>query len=86
MTLSGCGSDDDSGSFHRDRQDSDHQGCDHQSLVKTVVVGSPAVDADIKQLKRAVDLHCPVLDDLRAPIPVELSWRRAELPQKKIRQ
>jgi putative redox protein len=49
-----------------------------QRIVGTVVVGSPAVDADIERLKRTVDLRCPVLDDLRAPIPVELSWRRAD--------
>jgi hypothetical protein len=46
-----------------------------------VVVGSPAGDTDIERLKRAADLHCPVLDDLRAPIPVELSWRRADAPR-----
>jgi hypothetical protein len=39
-------------------------------------VDSPAADADIERLKRAVDLHCPVLDDLRAPTPVALIWRR----------
>jgi uncharacterized OsmC-like protein len=49
-----------------------------QHIVGTVVVGSPAGDADIERLKRAADLHCPVLDDLRTPIPVELSWRRAD--------
>jgi putative redox protein len=49
-----------------------------QRIVGTVVVGSPAMDADIERLKRTVDLRCPVLDDLRAPIAVELSWRRAD--------
>jgi putative redox protein len=49
-----------------------------QHIVGTVVVGSPAMDADIERLKRTVDLRCPVLDDLRAPVPVELSWRRAD--------
>jgi putative redox protein len=41
-----------------------------------VLVDSPAADADIERLKRTVDLHCPVLDDLRAPTPVALIWRR----------
>src|SRR6202049_4004582 len=43
-----------------------------QQIVGTVLVDSPAADADIERLKRAVDLHCPVLDDLRAPTPVAL--------------
>jgi putative redox protein len=47
-----------------------------QQIVGTVLVDSPAADADIERLKRAVDLHCPVLDDLRAPTPVALIWRR----------
>ena len=49
-----------------------------QRITGTVIVDSPAADAEIERLKRAVDLHCPVLDDLRTPIPVELSWRRAQ--------
>jgi putative redox protein len=50
-----------------------------QKIVGTVTVDSPAADVDIDRLKRTVDLHCPVLDDLRA-IPVELAWRRADAP------
>jgi putative redox protein len=50
-----------------------------QQIVGTVIVDSPASDIDIERLKGTVDLHCPVLDDLRAPIPVELIWRRADM-------
>jgi putative redox protein len=42
-----------------------------------VVVDSPAPDDAIERVKQAVDRHCPVLDDLRSPTPVELAWRRA---------
>jgi putative redox protein len=47
-------------------------------IVGTVVVDSPAADDEVERLKQAVDLHCPVLDDLRSPTPVELSWRRPQ--------
>jgi putative redox protein len=50
-----------------------------QQIVGTVIVGSPAADMDIERLKRAVDLHCPVLDDLRSPIPIELIWHRSDM-------
>src|SRR3984893_9776099 len=43
-----------------------------QHIAGTVIVNSPAADTDIERLKQTVDLRCPVLDDLRAPIPVEL--------------
>ena len=49
-----------------------------QRIAGTVIVDSPAADEEINRLKRAVDLHCPVLDDLRTPVPVELAWRRAD--------
>ena len=49
-----------------------------QQILGTVIVTSPATDADIDRLKRIADLHCPVLDDLRTPVRVELSWRRAD--------
>jgi uncharacterized OsmC-like protein len=48
-----------------------------QRIAGTVTVESPASDADIERLKRVVDRHCPVLDDLRTPVTVELAWRRA---------
>src|ERR1700736_2910072 len=40
-----------------------------QHIAGTVIVNSPAADTDIERLKQTVDLRCPVLDDLRAPIP-----------------
>jgi putative redox protein len=48
-----------------------------QRIAGTVTVESPASDADIERLKRVVDRHCPVLDDLRSPVTVEFTWRRA---------
>ena len=38
----------------------------------TVTIDSPASDEDLARLKQAVDRHCPVLDSLRNPTPVEL--------------
>lgn len=38
----------------------------------TVHLKSPAPAADLAKLKDVVDAHCPVLDILRAPVPVEL--------------
>lgn len=55
-----------------------------QRITGTVIIDSPAPDAEIERLKRAVDLHCPVLDDLRTPVPVELDWRRAEARQARV--
>lgn len=39
----------------------------------TVTLDSPAPAEDLKRLKATVDQHCPVLDDLRTPIPVSLT-------------
>jgi hypothetical protein len=33
---------------------------------------SSASPADLAKLKEVVDAHCPVLDILRAPVPVDL--------------
>ena len=41
----------------------------------TVSVRSSASDADLARLQEAVDRHCPVLDDLRRPVPVNLELR-----------
>lgn len=38
----------------------------------TVHLDSPASLEELAALKRAVDAHCPVLDILRAPVPVSL--------------
>jgi putative redox protein len=38
----------------------------------TVTLKSPASREQLVKLKEVVDAHCPVLDVLRAPVPVEL--------------
>jgi putative redox protein len=38
----------------------------------TVTLRSPASQEELAKLKQAVDAHCPVLDILRAPVPVEI--------------
>jgi putative redox protein len=43
----------------------------------TVTLKSPASQAELKKLKEVVDAHCPVLDMLRAPVPVELELAAA---------
>ena len=40
-----------------------------------VTIKSSASEADIARLQEAVDRHCPVLDDLRRPVPVSLELR-----------
>ena len=38
----------------------------------TVTLDTPASDADIARLRQMVEKHCPVLDALRAPVPVTM--------------
>jgi putative redox protein len=38
----------------------------------TVQLKSSAPEAELAKLKELVDEHCPVLDILRAPVPVDL--------------
>ncbi|MDA8108029.1 MAG: OsmC family protein [Betaproteobacteria bacterium] len=38
----------------------------------TVTLDTPASDADVERLRRMVEKHCPVLDALRAPVPVTM--------------
>jgi putative redox protein len=38
----------------------------------TVTLDTPASDADVARLRQMVEKHCPVLDDLRAPVPVTM--------------
>ena len=40
-------------------------------------IDSDASDEDIERLRQAVNLHCPVLDDLRKPLKVELDVKRS---------
>lgn len=42
----------------------------------TISIESDASDEDIERLRQAVNRHCPVLDDLRKPVKVELEVRR----------
>ena len=39
---------------------------------------SNASDADIERLRQTVNRHCPVLDDLRKPLKVELELKRKD--------
>jgi putative redox protein len=41
-----------------------------------IKIESDASDEDIERLREAVNLHCPVLDDLRKPMKVELAIKR----------
>ncbi len=42
-----------------------------------VTLDTPASDADVQRLRQMVEKHCPVLDDLRAPVPVTMEVARA---------
>ena len=50
-----------------------------REITAEVTIYSPAPAEDIQRLKLIVDRHCPVLDILRNPTPVELGLRRAEV-------
>ncbi|MDH3694107.1 MAG: OsmC family protein [Gammaproteobacteria bacterium] len=45
-------------------------------VVGTINVVSDASDEDLERLRHAVNKHCPVLDDLRKPVKVELALQR----------
>lgn len=47
-----------------------------QRIEAEVTLDSPASEADLRRLKQIVDEHCPVLDILRNPTPVDLSLNR----------
>ncbi len=47
-----------------------------QSMKGTVYIDSPADDETLESLRKIVDAHCPVLDDLRRPVSVELGLER----------
>jgi len=42
-----------------------------------IKIESEASEDDIERLREAVNLHCPVLDDLRKPLKVELAIKRS---------
>ena len=48
-----------------------------RGIEATVRVDSPASDADLARLQAAVNAHCPVLDMLTVPVPVDLRLERA---------
>jgi len=43
-----------------------------QNVRGTVLLKSSASKADLAKLKQVVDAHCPVLDILQSPVPVQL--------------
>lgn len=45
-------------------------------VVGTIDIVSDASDEDLERLRLAVNRHCPVLDDLRKPMRVELELKR----------
>jgi uncharacterized OsmC-like protein len=51
----------------------------YQTIEAEVTLDSPASDKDLARLKDIVDRHCPVLDILRNPTPVQLSLRTGTL-------
>ena len=46
----------------------------------TVTLKSLATQEELAKLKAVVDAHCPVLDILRAPVPVKLELTLAPVP------
>ena len=48
-------------------------------ITGTVTLESSASEKDLARLKKAVDDHCPVLDGLRNPTPVELTINHVEI-------
>ncbi|MGA2291191.1 OsmC family protein [Bradyrhizobium sp.] len=51
----------------------------YQAIEAEVILDSPASEAELARLKQVVDRHCPVLDILRNPTPVQLSLRSGSL-------
>lgn len=52
-----------------------------QGIVAEVTIDSPAPEQDLLRLKNIVDRHCPVLDILRNPTPVELDLRHNKVSE-----
>ncbi len=48
----------------------------------TISIVSAASDSDIERLQQAVNRHCPVLDDLRRPVSVDLKIERVSAASK----
>ena len=47
-----------------------------QEVRGRVFLDSTASDAELERLRQTVERHCPVLDDLRRPVDVEIEMRR----------
>jgi len=45
-------------------------------ITGTIAIESSASDDDIERLRQAVNRHCPVLDDIRRPVSVDLKIER----------
>ncbi len=48
----------------------------YKHITGEINLKSTASDADLERLRQAVNAHCPVLDDLKHPVPVELAIKR----------
>ena len=48
----------------------------YRGVRATVTLDSSAPEADLKRLRETVDRHCPVLDIIRNPVPVDLTIAR----------
>ena len=46
------------------------------SVDATITVDSPADEAQLQQLKEAVDAHCPMVATLQSSLPVTLTMSR----------
>ena len=47
----------------------------YQVIEAEVILDSPAPEGELARLKEIVDRHCPVLDILQNPTPIQLSLR-----------
>ena len=47
-----------------------------------VIIQSPATKEDLKLLKKPVNRYCPVLDDLRRPVQVNIDVKKIKLRNK----
>ncbi|MBX2867654.1 MAG: OsmC family protein [Acidiferrobacterales bacterium] len=47
-------------------------------VIGTIDIVSSASDEDLERLRLAVNRHCPVLDDLRKPMKVDLELKRRQ--------
>ena len=50
-------------------------------ITGTIAIVSDASDEDIERLRQAVNRHCPVLDDIRRPVSVDLKLERLRSEQ-----